>query len=72
MSWRVYKGRFLTPSFKLTKGQRLPDNIKSILRAKFGNKQEKLTVIMNGKGQISPAQVVDELEDGSHPWMMIN
>lgn len=72
VSWRVYKGRFLTPSFKLTKGQRLPDNIKSILRAKFGNKQEKLTVIMNGKGQISPAQVVDELEDGSHPWMMIN
>ena len=45
MTWKVYKGRFLTPSFQLVH-HKLPANIKSILRAKFGNKSEKVAVMM--------------------------
>ena len=44
LTWRVYKGRFLTPAFKL-KNSRLPKEIKSILRAKFGNKHENVAAV---------------------------
>ena len=46
LTWTVYKRRFLTPSFQL-KHRRLPANIKSILRAKFGDKYDSTAVMVD-------------------------